>query len=133
MKTAGIAIAVALVVVCLVTGVLTASGRLWWKYNKYKVVVNGSSANATAYSGGSVLLVDTGRHRGDSYVIYPNRHELGVAEPQRFIRFPGCVLSLDKPATYIPIGKSEVPVKVQFQDNQVAFDGTHGEAIKVSW
>jgi hypothetical protein len=133
MKPIRFALAVILVVLCVATAALTASGRLWWKSDKYRVVVNGLGTSMIAYSGNNVLLVDTNTTQGYSYVVYPQRHELGVAELHRFVHFPGGVLSLDKPATYIPIGKFEVPVEMQFGNNQVRFLGVRSEEIIVRW
>jgi hypothetical protein len=133
MKRTGIVVGIALVIVAMAAATLTLTGRLWWRSSRYSVVVNGSNAGMTTYSGKHVLLVDTGATQRESYVVYPSLHELGVAVHGRFVRLPGCVLSLDKPATYIPIGKSEVPVLTKFEVDRVTFRGVQGEEITVRW
>lgn len=133
MKRIAIVITLVVVTVAMAAASLTITGQLWWRSSRYSVVVNGSSAGTMTYSGKHVLLVDTGKIQSEAYVVYPSRHELGVAVRGRFVRLPGCVLSLDKPATYIPIGKSEVPVVTKFEDDRVTFRGVGGEEIAVHW
>jgi len=133
MRKAAITAAILVAALCLVSIILTASGRLWWRSVRYTVVVRGVGVDSTVYSGRDVLLVNVGGSSAESYVVYPSLHELGVALQRRFVNLPGCVLSLDNPATYIPIGKLEVQAWSSFGDHRVEFGGVRGEAILVRW
>ena len=115
---------------CLVTLIVT--GHFWWRSDKYKFTSNGVPGKAL-YIGPEVWLVSPGGGSSDSYVVYPQREVVGVAENRRFVHLPGCVLSLDIPATYIPIAKFEVPVQVYFGPGKITFQGISGEKIAIDW
>jgi hypothetical protein len=70
---------------------------------------------------------------GEWYVVYPKRYELGVALRRRFVRLPGCVLSLDNPATYIPLGKLEAQSESAFGERKIQFRGATGETVVIRW
>ena len=133
MKRTGIFVGIVVVIGTLMTTGLTASGRLWWRTSRYQILVNGTSARTMTYAGRHVILVKMGTNERESYVVYPMRHQLGLAVDRRFVPLPGCVLSLDESATYIPIGKSEVPVMTKFADDSVTFQGIKGEVITIIW
>lgn len=99
MRKAAITTAVLAAILCLVSIILTAAGRLWWRSVRYTVVVEGVGVDSRVYSGRDVLLVNVGGGSAEAYVVYPGRHELGVTLQRRFVGLPGCVLSLDNPAT----------------------------------
>jgi hypothetical protein len=113
---------------CLVT--LGMTGHIWWSSGKYKFTSDGVPGKAL-YDGKEAWLVSPGS--SESYVVYPYRRELGVAEDHRFVRLPGCVLSLDIPATYIPIPKFEMGSDVNFSQGKIAFQGIKGEKIVIDW
>jgi len=114
---------------------LSVSGRLWWRSNKFVFTTDGKPGSAL-YVGPEAWLVVPKRDSHDAYVVYPKRQLLGVAVTGRFVYLPSCVLSLDKPATYIPMPKMEVPFSVSFAEHQVTFKGTGGEQVVIreaSW
>jgi hypothetical protein len=113
-------------------GTLNVTGHFWWRSEKYKFTSNGVPGKAL-YVGKEVWLVSPGTGSSDSYVVYPLRQVVGVAENRRFVHLPGCVLSLDIPATYIPIAKFEVPVQVYFGPGKIAFQGVNGEEVVIDW
>ena len=116
-----------------IIAVLTGSGRLWWRSTKYSVAVQGATADSAVYSGRGVLLVSIHGSFAESYVLYPAWKGLGLAVRGRFISLPGCVLSLDNPATYVPLGKLEIATLQSFTHHSVEFQGEHGETVRIRW
>ena len=104
---------------------------MWWRSNKFVVTADGKPGSAL-YVGPEAWLVVPKRDSLDAYVVYPKRQLLGVAVTGRFVYLPSCVLSLDKPATYIPMPKMEVPVSVSFAEHQVTFEGASGERVSIA-
>ena len=110
---------------------LSVSGRLWWRSNKFVFTTDGKPGSAL-YVGPEAWLVIPKSDSLDAYVVYPKRQLLGVAVTGRFVYLPSCLLSLDKPATYIPMPKMEVPVSVSFAEHQVIFEGASGERVSIA-
>ncbi len=134
MRSARIIVVVVAAAAGLLITSLIATGRIWWRSNRYAVaVVPAKGVSTKVYVGREALLLVLEGEVAESYVVYPRRHELGVALRHRFVMLPDGALSLDNPATYVPLGKLEVPVERSFGEHQVRFVGAHGESVTIRW
>lgn len=89
---------------------------------------------ATVYVGQDAILVDLRAAGDESYLIYPRYQEMGRAQDNNFLRLPFCVVSLQKPAIYIPISKLiESPTHEEFGPASVKFLTVRHKLVVVHW
>jgi hypothetical protein len=109
--------------------------RHWWsRSHEFSVTYEGVLVpKPEIYRGKNCFLLRLTNLSDSDYLVYPVAHELGEAQRHRFWFLPGLVYSKDVPAIYIPIGKSEVDARTEFEPRSVKFNTIRDKRVAVSW
>lgn len=124
--------------VTVIGGMMLTSDHWWKKWGQARVLYKGrlsDSANVYRSQDGNVLLVLQEPGEDSFYIVYPERHIVGMPNRSNFHLLPGYAFSRDAPPLVANMkgAKGESEPELLIQDRLIQFKSFNQVQIQITW